>query len=89
MRKHSRATKVAVWLQGSSEAISLTLSDNGVGFKLSDCVVSHGIGLRRMRERVRILGGTFDVQSCQRGIRIAVTVPLGSGNLAMAISSGH
>ena len=90
VRKHSRATKVDVWLQGSSEAISLTLSDNGVGFKLSDCVVSHGIGLRSMRERVRILGGTFDVQSCPgQGTRIAVTVPLGSGNLAMAISSGH
>jgi hypothetical protein len=40
VRKHSRTTKVDVWLQGSAEAISLTLSDNGVGFKLSDCVAS-------------------------------------------------
>ena len=63
MRKHSRATKVDVWLQGSAEAISLTLSDNGVGFKLSYCVASHGIGLRSMRERTRVLGGTFKVQS--------------------------
>jgi PAS domain S-box-containing protein len=87
---HSRATKVDVWLQGSAETICLTLSDNGVGFKLSDCVASHGIGLRSMRERVRILDGTFTVQSQPgQGTRIAVTVPLGSGNSAMAISSGN
>jgi PAS domain S-box-containing protein len=79
VRKHSRATKVDVWLQGDSEAISLTLSDNGVGFKLSDRVASHGIGLRSMRERARILGGTFKVQSYSgKGTRIAVTVPLGT-----------
>ena len=81
VRVHSRATKVDVWLQGNTEAISLTLSDNGVGFKLSDCVASHGIGLRSMRERARILCGTFKLQSWPgQGTRIAVTVPLDSGN---------
>ena len=76
VRTHSRAPKVDVWLQGSAEAISLTLSDNGVGFKFADSVASHGIGLRSMRERARILGGTFKVQSSPgQGTRIAVTVP--------------
>ena len=80
-RKHSRATKVDVWLEGSAEAISLTLSDNGVGFKLSDCVASDGIGLRSMRERARILGGMFRLQSSpEQGTRIVVTVPIGTGN---------
>ncbi len=78
-RTHGRATKVDVCLQGSAEAISLTVSDNGVGFKLSDGVASDGIGLRSMRERTRILGGTFEVQSWPgQGTRIAVTVPLGA-----------
>ena len=81
VRTHSRATKVDIWLEGNAEAISLTLSDNGVGSNLSDRVASHGIGLRSMRERARILGGTFNVQSWPgQGTRIAVTVPLGSGN---------
>jgi PAS domain S-box-containing protein len=80
VRTHSRAKKVDVWLQGSTEGISLTVSDNGVGFKLSDCVASHGIGIRSMRERARILGGRFKLQSSPgQGTRIAVTVPLGSG----------
>jgi signal transduction histidine kinase len=70
VRKHSRATKVNVWLQGSAEAISLTLADNGVGFKLSDCGASHGIGLRSMRERARILGGTFRVE-----LAVAIKLP--------------
>ena len=81
VRTHSRATKVDIRLEGNAEAISLTLSDNGVGFKLSDRVASHGIGLRSMRERARILGGTFKVQSWHgQSTRIAVTVPLGSSN---------
>ncbi len=76
VRTHSRATKVDVWLEGNAEGISLTLSDDGVGFKLADSVASHGIGLRSMRERARILGGTFKVQSSPgQGTRIAVTVP--------------
>ena len=79
VRTHSHATRVEIWLEGNAEAISLTLSDNGVGFKLSDRVASHGIGLRSMRERARILGGTFKVQSSSgQGTRIAVTIPLGS-----------
>ena len=78
---HSRATRVDICLEGNAKAIFLTLSDDGVGFKFSDRVASHGLGLRSMTERARILGGTFEVQSWPgQGTRIAVTVPLGSGN---------
>ena len=81
VRTHSRATKVDVWLEGNAEGISLTLSDDGAGFKLASSVTSHGIGLRSMRERARILGGTFKVQSSPgQGTRIAVTVPLRMGD---------
>jgi signal transduction histidine kinase len=80
VKKHSRATRVDVRLHGNSEAISLDLSDNGIGFRLSDSIASHGIGLCSMKERARILGGTFEVQSRPgQGTRITVTLPLGSG----------
>jgi PAS domain S-box-containing protein len=75
--KHSRASKVDVLLKGSVDAISLTLSDNGVGFELSNSLASDGIGLRSMRERARMLGGKFEVISQpMQGTQIAVIVPI-------------
>ena len=55
VRKHSQASGVAVRLKGDSQSISLTLSDNGVGFELSDRYTSNGIGLQSMKERARML----------------------------------
>jgi signal transduction histidine kinase len=75
--KHSRASKVDVLLKGSVDAISLTLSDNGVGFELSNSLASDGIGLRSMRERARMLRGKFEVISQpMQGTQIAVIVPI-------------
>jgi signal transduction histidine kinase len=75
--KHSSASKVDVLLKGSVDAVSLTLSDNGVGFELSNSLASDGIGLRSMRERARMLGGEFEVISQpMQGTQIAVIVPI-------------
>jgi PAS domain S-box-containing protein len=74
---HSRASKVEVRLKGNHEAISLVLCDNGVGFELSKNYGSNGIGIQSMKERARMLGGTFDIQSRpMQGTQIAVNVPL-------------
>jgi len=75
VRKHSHASKVAVRLKGNGEAISLTLSDNGVGFDLSKDL-KNGIGIQSMKERVRMLDGTFKIRSGPTGTRIWVIVPL-------------
>ena len=82
--KHSHATRVEVQLRdGDGESISLTLSDDGVGFDPSQNYGSQGIGILSMRERVRMLGGTFDVHSRPtEGAKIAVTVPLNSARSA-------
>jgi len=78
VRKHSRATRAEVRLKGTPEAISLTLSDNGVGFDPSN-TPSDGIGIGSMKERARMLDGTFEVVSQpMQGTQIAVTVPLKS-----------
>lgn len=74
--KHSRATKVELVLEGDNRAISLTLSDNGVGFEVSNRLASRGIGLLSMRERALMLGGSFEVLSQPtQGTQIAVIVP--------------
>jgi two-component system, NarL family, sensor histidine kinase DegS len=75
--RHSGASKVDVWLEGNSDAISLAMSDNGVGCELSKNYRSNGIGIHSMKERARMLAGTFEIQSLPgQGTQIAVTVPL-------------
>ena len=76
VRKHSRASRVDVRLAGASTEISLILSDNGVGFDLLQNHASTGIGIMSMRERVRMLHGTFEIQSApMKGTQITVKIP--------------
>jgi PAS domain S-box-containing protein len=89
--KHSGAPQAEVRLKGGPEAILLTVRDQGKGFDPSRNNKVEGIGLQSMRERARMLGGTFDVRSTpERGTEIAVTIPLrgahASGNGARSLS---
>ena len=75
--KHSRASRVEVRLEADSKAISLRLSDNGVGFELSQGLASIGIGIRSMKERTWMLGGRLEVVSQpMQGTQITVFIPL-------------
>lgn len=75
--KHSRASQVEVRLTGSPAGISLILSDNGVGFDLSQNYTTNGIGILSMKERARMLFGTFEIQSePMKGTRITVNIPI-------------
>jgi signal transduction histidine kinase len=77
--KHSRSSRAEVRLQADSEAISSSVSDNGVGFELAQLLASDGIGVRSMKERTRMLGGTFEVVSePMHGTQITVSIPFNS-----------
>ena len=74
--KHSRARTVTVDLRGESEALVLTISDDGVGFDVV-AAAGTGLGLISMNERIDAIGGTFDIQSRGgRGTLLAIRVPL-------------
>ena len=73
--KYSRARTVIVDLHGESEALVLTISDDGVGFNVDAAV--GGLGLISMNERIEAVGGTFAIRSRHgRGTRVAIRVPL-------------
>jgi signal transduction histidine kinase len=73
--KYSRARTVTVDLHSESDALVLTISDDGVGFNVDAAVA--GLGLISMNERIDAVGGTFAIQSRHgRGTRIAIRVPL-------------
>jgi PAS domain S-box-containing protein len=71
--RHSHAQAVYIELNVERGRARLQISDTGVGFDISGC--ESGIGLVNMRERLRMLGGEFSVQSREgEGTLITATV---------------
>lgn len=64
--KHSRATQVEITLSLTHNAISMLVSDNGVGIDpllLKQEKLADGLGLINMREAAEFAGGEFSVDS--------------------------
>ena len=77
---HSGAQKFSVQLWGASEEIHLAVSDYGVGFDLRAARKGRGLGLTRMEQRVKLVKGTFSIDSQpEKGTTVHVSVPLRSG----------
>lgn len=77
--KHAGVRETLVEIVRRGAAISVTVSDQGRGFEPAspDCQGSGGgFGLFSIRERLRQLGGTFDVESTPgRGTSVTLHVP--------------
>jgi signal transduction histidine kinase len=79
VRKHAHATEVDIVVRTTPEHVVMTILDNGVGFA-SRCPIAGHYGIVGMRERAKLLGGTFRVESRPgRGTRITARVPLAEG----------
>lgn len=79
--KHSGASEASVELSSHSDGIDLRISDPGVGFYPDSVKGESGLGLISMRERLRLVGGQFLVESePSHGTRVRVRVPLPTGN---------
>ncbi len=61
--KHSHSKSALVELGGSEEVVTLRISDSGKGFDVSLPKPNAGIGMIGMRERLRLVGGKFEVKS--------------------------
>ena len=77
VKKHSGSSRAEVRLEGIDDAIHLSLFDRGVGFDRNSPSIHVGLGVRSMEERLRIIGGRFQLQSDpMQGTRIDAWVPL-------------
>jgi len=77
--KHSGTRQVNVDLECAGDKMRLRISDRGCGFDPSQGGKRQGLGLVSMRERAKLMGGTFAVESAQgSGTTIMVTIPLGA-----------
>jgi two-component system sensor histidine kinase UhpB len=75
--RHAHATRIAVEVRTSGEALSVTVTDDGVGLPSNWSRPGH-FGLRGLAERVERLGGTLTVSNLQpHGASIAARIPLG------------
>ena len=82
--KHSGVRHIEVRLWGTWDKIHLTVKDSGAGFDLEAAREGRGLGLISMEERLKLLNGTFLIDSQpEKGTIIHVSVPLGSGSDSM------
>jgi two-component system sensor histidine kinase DegS len=75
---HDNPNKIQINVQIAVEdnQIKVSVSDNGKGFDLDSLVDVHGLGLKLIRERVEILGGTIDIDAASgKGCKISFQVP--------------
>jgi len=77
VKKHSRTSSAQVGLQLAGNTIHLSICDRGMGFNPKETPNGEGLGIRSMEERVRLLGGRFEIQSkVGAGTKINVWLPL-------------
>ena len=88
MRKHAQATKVLLRLSTNDEQVELTVLDNGLGAPAGSEEQTPGFGLRGMRERVALLGGTLRAgPEPGHGWRVEVVIPHEQRRHAEAIAT--
>ncbi|MCP5098985.1 MAG: sensor histidine kinase [Chloroflexi bacterium] len=94
--KHAHATEVVIQLTYKTPCLHILLSDNGCGFDSEDALAhastKHAWGLLGMKERVALVGGTFNLKAqIDEGTTIDVCLPLideGDENAENSIALG-
>ena len=76
--KHSGSHSAKVCLKGMAGGIQLAISDTGCGFETTTLFdLGRGLGITNIRERSRMLGGTFEIKSKPRGgTKVVIWVPV-------------
>ncbi len=80
--KHAKPKNVFLGIKREKQAVHFTIKDDGIGFERHKVVTEKKtLGLLAMEERVKILGGAFELWSQEnRGTKITFTIPFPGGN---------
>lgn len=81
IHRHSKSPSAEVVFRQAGNDVALTISDRGIGIAPQQMeqfrsAGSVGVGLAGMRERVREIGGSFDIDSNSGGTTLRVRVPM-------------
>ena len=75
--KHSATSHIEVKVMADDEFLYLSIKDDGKGFEPRSTLTKSGVGLARMQERVRLVGGRIAVHSePDKGTTIKASIPL-------------
>jgi two-component system sensor histidine kinase DegS len=73
--RHSQATSIKVHVDMGTSLLRITVDDNGRGFDPESLKGNANLGLKLIRERAEMLGGTFEIDSAiGSGARITFSV---------------
>ncbi|GGC32470.1 two-component sensor histidine kinase [Parapedobacter defluvii] len=72
--KHAEATHINVQFVQEPDRVSFTVQDDGIGFDQQ--MVTEGMGLRNIRQRVAAFQGNMDIYSSEHGTEIHVELEL-------------
>lgn len=76
IRRYARASQADLALRFEADHATLRICDDGVGFVPELAEATGGYGLRGLRERVALIGGSLQIQSAPgRGAAVTVVVP--------------
>jgi len=73
--RHGQASKIDIAVVATSRQLTIVIQDNGSGCSY----IKPGFGLRHMRERLNLLGGTLQVNG-ENGFQIQAKIPLRWGD---------
>lgn len=75
--KHASASKLKVGMNYKADLFTLTIQDNGPGFKPESLTgTKTGIGLKNMQNRAALIGGGFSItSSADKGTTISIELP--------------
>ena len=85
IHRHASTTTATIRLTATDDAVALDIHDAGEGLgdpgahDSGTLPEALGVGIQGMRERVRQLGGTFDVEFTDTGTTVRVRVPIDRG----------
>lgn len=75
--KHAAATDIRVALNKHDDSIQLRVTDNGQGFPENPDLLSDGLGIVSMKERIRLVNGSLSITSRPgTGTEVLATVPI-------------
>jgi signal transduction histidine kinase len=83
--RHAPGGKPLVQVQRADGQVLISITDHGAGFDPRSAAMAGRLGLAFMRERVRLLGGVFEIDSVHgRGTIIRARLPLSTNEMIHA-----
>lgn len=88
--RHAQATQVSVTLTVRPQECRLVVGDDGIGFEPTTIPPENSVGLRGIRERVEIFGGSMDIVSRSgEGTTVEIRIPRSGAVLGHAAHEGE